>query len=279
MTARRFLPVSVAFSVGLLLTNIAFAYSMLQIYHASRIIVLPLTIGLSYIFLKRTETITTLSAAITVSLALLMVSLRPNMRFSSEGFVAGLFSNLFIALYPILLTKTLAALRVSPAHPEPLNFTYPSDSNHPQRSIWMTASYTNIISAIFFIFLTIVTGELGGIMRNCYFLDVLYFWLLMTAGALLSTLTYLLGIILINLTSPTTFIFCMYPRAAALALPLARFRFPVWSWVGVAMVYGCAVWYVVGKAEEIGGLSGPNREVEWEVSEELVTSEEEDSRV
>src|SRR5690606_27149016 len=222
-------------------------------YNASRTLTLPLTIGLSTIFLKTSESIPTLSASITISLSLVMSSIRPHIRFTPEGFVAGFFSALFSALFPILLAKTLAALKSSPHVIDALTFTYPGDTNHPQPHVWTTLYNITLLSTLFLFPWTLISGEVSGIIRNCYFLDVPFFYFMLLLSSLFFFLALVFSLLLITTTSSVTYAFAGYPVAVSLALMLAKFRVPAWCTVGGAMVWGCVGWYIAGKKTEGAG--------------------------
>ncbi|RPA80786.1 hypothetical protein BJ508DRAFT_362438 [Ascobolus immersus RN42] len=268
--AKRILPLAGVFAMKILLSNMSFAYALFPIYNASRVLSLPLCLILSHLLQRRTHTVQTLSSSITVSMSLLMVSITPRTRFTPEGFLSGLASSLFVALFPVLLSTTLSSLYTSPPtgtslqtqQQYSLHSIYPTDSNHPNRPFWSLLHYTTILALLILLPFPFISGEVASIYRNCYFLDVPFFYLLLLGSGAASVFTFVLGALVVQSASPTAMVFATYPRAATQALVLAGGRLPVWSWVGVVMCWACGGWYVLGDYLEDGeGSGGEGRDI------------------
>lgn len=190
--------------------------------------------------------VTTLSSCITMTLSLTMASLRPGTRFAIEGFIAGLFSTIFVAAYPILLSHTYTSFFAHVA----ASSSGSSDGKDVNRTSWKLLHYTNIISIMLVFPWLILSGELRDISRNCYFLDVAFFWLMMLGAGAAAFGTFVAGFLLTRATTPLTVIVSTYPRSALQSVLIVGLKLPTWSWVGVAMCWGSSVWYAVGRRRE-----------------------------
>ena len=147
-------------------------------------------------------------------LSLGAASLRPGTRFAVEGFLAGIFSTIFAAAYPIALSKThrafvenatsLRAILDGDAlsnKPAPANGVRLSgDGKDETRAAWKLLHYVNIISMVIVLFFALVSGEIRDISRNCYFLDVAFFWLMMLGAGAAAWATFVTGFLLVRVS-------------------------------------------------------------------------------
>jgi hypothetical protein len=179
-----------------------------------------------------------------------------------ESIVAGVFSTLFVALYPILLLrvhKQLSARQTPTPHDNMTGYSPsrgaqgghpPSSTKEDTRAYWQLLHYTSILSLAILTPLLLISGELSNILHNCYFLDVPWFWFLTFLGGLASWAVFSTTLALVRATSPLTANFVGVPRAAAQMVVLERFRLPVHAWVGVALCWVGSVWYAWVRREE-----------------------------
>jgi hypothetical protein len=147
-------------------------------------------------------------------LSLGAASIRPGTRFAVEGFLAGLFSTIFVAAYPILLSKTHRAFVENPTSlmgilngdalsnrstiaQGPL---MSGDGKDETRAAWKLLHYVNVISMAFVFFCALVSGEIKDISRNCYFLDVAFFWLMMLGAGAAAWATFVMGFLLVRVS-------------------------------------------------------------------------------
>jgi hypothetical protein len=237
--ARLVLPLAVVYSLKIMLSNLSFAYTQLQIYQVSRVLSLFWALILTHFF-HRTQSlsVTTLSSCITMFLSLTVVSLRPGTRFAIEGFIAGVFSTFFVAAYPLLLSRTYK--------------TFTAEFPDVTRAAWKLLHYTNVLAVVFLFPCALISGELRDISRNCYFLDVAFFWLMILGAGAAAAATFVFGFLLVVATTPLTMVVTTYPRSALQTVLLMGFKLPTWSWVGVLMCWGSSVWYAVGRRRECG---------------------------
>ncbi|KAA8911079.1 hypothetical protein FN846DRAFT_463976 [Sphaerosporella brunnea] len=262
--ARLVLPLAVVYSLKIMLSNLSFAYTQLQIYQISRVLSLVWALILTHFF-QRTQSlsVTTLSSCITMLLSLTVVSVRPGTRFAIEGFIAGFFSTFFVAAYPLVLSHTYKAfsarhnLDAAAANIFSTDLSgdgplLSGDGKDQTRAAWKLLHYTNFLSVFFLLFCALVSGELRDISRNCYFLDVAFFWLMILGAGAAAWATFVAGFLLVCASSPLTMVVATYPRSALQTVLLMGFKLPTWSWVGVLMCWGSSVWYVVGRRRECG---------------------------
>ncbi|KAF8246732.1 hypothetical protein K440DRAFT_585327 [Wilcoxina mikolae CBS 423.85] len=264
--ARIVLPIAVVYSLKIMLSNLAFAYTQIQIYQVSRVSSLIWALGLTHLFHRsQSLTVTTLSSCITMTLSLIMASLRPGSRFAIEGFVAGLFSTFFVAAYPILLSRTYKAFAQFCSNSSGVfsgdllgvdgtdgGVLLSGDGKDGTRAAWKLLHYINFLSILFILPCVIISGELQNIGRNCYFLDVAFFWLMMFGAGAAAGATFVSGFLLVSASTPLTMVVTTYPRSALQTVLLIGFKMPTWSWVGVLMCWGSSVWYLVGRRKECG---------------------------
>ncbi|TGZ79544.1 hypothetical protein EX30DRAFT_365092 [Ascodesmis nigricans] len=251
--AKPILPLAVIYSLKIMLTNISFGYTQLQIYQSSRVPALIMCLLLThYLCRNQSLTITTLSSCIVMVLSLTMVSLRPGIRFAIEGFLSGLFSNLFVAAYPIFLARTWKIFNqcnnstVSDFH------SAGNTTQEEARSAWKLLHYVNFMAILIVFPFVLLSGEMRDISRNCYILDVAFFWLMLVGAGAAAWATFVSGFLLVRATTPLTMVVTTYPRSALQTMLLVGFKLPTWSWVGVLTCWGSSVWYLLGRRRECG---------------------------
>lgn len=270
-TALQVLPLSIIFVVKLILSNISFAYSPLPLYTICRIGVLPFTLIFTSAFARTTHSIPTLSAALTAWLNLLIASIRTRSLVSWEAIVAGVFSMLFVALYPVLLERTHKLLLASQIRPGDVfttfsptrtgpATTYESGNKQSTRAYYQLLHYNSVISLVLLFPLVFISGESVRISRNCYFLDVFWFWFMCACGGYCAFAVYISTPAFIRTTSALTVVFTGVPRAAVQIMIFSNFRLPVHSWVGVALCWFGSGWYALVRREE--GRLGEKRRLE-----------------
>jgi hypothetical protein len=216
--------------------------------------------------------VSTLSSTLIAWLNLLVASIRTRgTHVTWEAIVAGIFSTLFTSLYPILLERThrqlvaaqLAAGDVltgfaradsSPAAARE------SGSKQSTRAYYQTLHYASLLALLLLAPMVAVSGELPRIARNCYFLDVVWFWAVCAAGGLAAFAVFASGLALVRATSALTMNFLAVPKAAVLMVLFSGARLPVYSWVGVALCWAGSGWYVMVRREE--GRRGEKRRLE-----------------
>lgn len=247
------------------------SYAALPLYSLIRIGIVPLTFILTGTLLRTNHSISTLSSALTAWLNLLIASIRTSSRVTWESIVAGIFSTLFASLYPILLDRThkqLTAAQVpqgdvltsfSPAHPGSSAIDA-SGSKQETRAYYQTLHYTSVLSLSLLTPMVLISGELPNIFRNCYFLDVPWFWFISLCAGFASWAVFVTTLALVRATSPLTASFVGVPRAATQMVILAGGRLPVHSWVGVVLCWLGSAWFVGVRREE--GRRGEKRRLE-----------------
>lgn len=201
-------------------------------------------------------------------LNLLMASIRPGSRVTWESIVAGAFSSLFVALYPIVLLRAYRHL-LTDLVPEGALLSVVDEDNlgsgggsggaaqpstkESTRAYWRVLHYTSLLSMALLAPLVLASGELQHIRRNCYFLDVPWFWFLMACGGVGSWAVFSSFLLLVQATSPLTATFVAVPRSAFQLAVLSKFRMPVHSWVGVSLCWASCLWYVWVRRSEVWG--------------------------
>ena len=217
-------------------------------YMLARIAVVPLSLLLTAVLLRQSHSIQTLSSSLIAMLNLLMATISPG-RVTWESIVAGVFSSLFVALYPIVLLRAYRQL-VSDLVPQgDLLGASDDDANagtkEETRAYWRILHYTSLLSIAVLVPIVLISGEVQQLRRNCYFLDVPWFWFLMLCGGIGSWAVFSSFLLLIKATSPLTATFVSIPRSAFQLMVLSRFSMQAHSWVGVSLCWASCVWYLL----------------------------------
>lgn len=258
-TALAVLPLAITFSGKVLLSNISFAYAAYPLFTLCRIGILPATLLLTSVLTRHTHSVATLSSALTAWLNLLVASIESRPHVTWEAIVAGIFSILFTSLYPILLTKTHKQLIASQVqngdvltsfHPTSSSSAVESGSKQSTRAYYQLLHYTSLLSLTVLAPCVLASGEMPRIFRNCYFLDVLWFWFICMIGGLAAFSVFATSLAYVRATSPLTSVFVSIPRAAVQIVLFSNARLPVHSWVGVALCWVGSAWYALVRREE-----------------------------
>lgn len=252
------LPVAVIFVAKVCLSNLSFAYVQIQVYTLARIGIVPLSLLFTYFLGQTQHSVSTISAALTATLTLLVAIARASSRAPWEGIVAGLFSTIFVALYPVQLQRTYKSLVAQLVPQGDLLGTFPSSngptdfsgSKEETRAYWRLLHYTSILSILLFTPIVILSGELIDIYRNCYILDVFFHWLMVVCGGLGSWAVFWSTMALTRATSPLTTTFLFIPRAAFLMPIMNGWKMPAYSWVGFVMCWASCAWFMRARRKE-----------------------------
>ncbi|KAI4718427.1 hypothetical protein E4T48_05302 [Aureobasidium sp. EXF-10727] len=262
-TAKHVFPVAVVFLAKTVLSNISFAYAVMPMYMISRIAVIPLTLIFTAILLRQQHTIQTMSAAMIATLNLLMTSVRSGERDPWESVVAGISSSLFVALYPILLLRGYRHLvsdlipqgdRLSTASPQTAFVN--TGTKEETRAYWRVLHYTSSLTITLLIPFVLLSGELPRISRNCYFLDVPWFWFLMSCASLGGFGVFCSFLLLVKATDPVSANFVSVPRSVFQIVVLSKFKMPAHSWVGAGLCVLSCFWYCVARVRDGRGRGG-----------------------
>lgn len=248
---------------------------VIPVYTTSRVAIIPLSLLLTAFLTRTSHSVGTLSSALSATFNLLMASIRPGVRVTWEGVVTGVFSSLFVALYPIVLLRTyrtLASFMVPQGDlltgyvEDPVDTSNPSDSfctatadsepfsgsvgtREGTRAYYLTIHYTSVLSIILLAPVVLLSGEISNIQHNCYFLDVPWFWFLVLSGSFFAFTVFLPFLLLVKATSPMAATFVCIPRQALQVVILGG-KMPVHAWVGAALCWATSVWFAgVRRAE------------------------------
>jgi len=224
-------------------------------YQVARIGVIPLALILSTILQKDSYSVSTLSSALVAALNLFFASLRSNVRVTWESILAGVFSSLFSALYPILLLRTYRTL-VSGLIPQGDVLTgYPSTADDCQsnreetRAYYRTLHYTSLLSLIILTPVVLVSGEVGYVFHNLPYLDVTFFWFMIWCGAIGSFSVFASTLLLVKATSPLTVTFITIPRSAFQLVMLGG-KMTTHGWAAIILCWISSLWFLVARRDE-----------------------------
>jgi len=253
--AKQALPLAVVYAVKVLLSNFSFAYAPLPTYQVARIGITPLALIFSCFLQKESFSGGTLSSALIATLNLFFASYRSNVRVTWESVVAGVFSSIFVALYPILLLRTYRLMVAGLIPQGDLLSSYPSSveeaSNKEEtRAFYRTLHYTSLITLMLLTPIVLISGELPHIYRNIPFLDVPFFWAMMLFGGMGSWAVFSGTLLLVKATSPLTATFVNVPRSAFQLVAINLFRVPSQSWVGVILCWISSLWFLLARRDE-----------------------------
>ncbi|CZS96927.1 hypothetical protein WAI453_010244 [Rhynchosporium graminicola] len=249
------IPCAIIFVLKVSLSNLSFAYAQLPIYILARIAIVPLSLIFTYFLSQTPHSVSTISAALTATLTLLIATIRPNVRVTWDAIVCGILSSVFVALYPVQLQRTYKTLVAQLIPQGDLLGTFPasssstdySGSKEESRAYWLLLHHLSLLSILIFLPIVILSGEPVLIWRNCYFLDVFFHWLMIICGGIGSWAVFWSTIALTRATSPLTSTFLFLPRAAFLLPIMASFRMPAYSWIGIGMCWVSCGWFLLGR--------------------------------
>ncbi|KAJ4295117.1 hypothetical protein N0V90_007127 [Kalmusia sp. IMI 367209] len=254
--AKQVLPLAIIFCFKVLLSNISFAYAPLPVYQLARIPVVPFSLIFSCVIQKENHSASTLSSALIATLFLSFASYRSHQRVTPDSIVAGVFSSLFVALYPIFLLRTYRT-QVANLVPQGDVLTgYPSSaddsaSNREEtRAYYRVLHYTSLLSIMLLTPIVLFSGGIGKIVHNLPFLDLPFFWLMIWCGALGSFAVFASTLLLVKATSPLTATFIAVPRTAFQLVMLSAFKMPSHSWTGVVLCWISCVWFLGARRDE-----------------------------
>ncbi|KAI4709181.1 hypothetical protein J4E89_005929 [Alternaria sp. Ai002NY15] len=253
--AKQVLPLAVVFVVKVLLSNFSFAYAPLPVYQLARIGITPLAIIFACVLQKENVNGSTLSSALVATLNLFFASYRSNVRVTWESVVAGVFSSIFVALYPILLLRTYRKIVAGLVPAGDVLTGYPSGSEEPgnreeTRAFYRTLHYTSLVSLMLLTPIVILSGEVPHIYHNIPFLDVPFFWAMMLFGGMGSWAVFSGTLLLVKATSPLTATFVAVPRSAFQLVAITLFKGPAQTWIGVILCWISSLWFLVARRDE-----------------------------
>ncbi|KAM3066940.1 hypothetical protein ACMFMF_009990 [Clarireedia jacksonii] len=257
--ARTVFPLAVIFVVKLILSNLSFAYAQLPIYIMARLGIVPFSLLFSALLGQQKLSAGTISAALTATIMLLLGTMKTNIRAPWESIVAGVFSSIFVALFPVQIQRTYKSLVAQLVPQGELIGTFASSSNassdlsgsrEENRAYWRLLHYTSLLSIIIFIPILLLSGEVGHIARHCYFLDVFWHWLMVLCGGTGSWAVFWSTVALTRATSPITTSFLFIPRAAFMLPIMAGFKMPAYSFIGIGMCWASCAWFMMSRRKE-----------------------------
>jgi hypothetical protein len=257
--AKTVLPCAVIFVAKVFLSNLSFAYARLQIYVLARIGIVPLALFFTYFLGGTQHSVSTVSSALTAAITLAVATIpQSSIPVTWESVLAGVFSSIFVALYPVQLQRTYKSLVASLVPQGNLLGTFPSSNTSTDfsgfreetRAYWLLLHYTSLLSILVFTPIVILSGELAIIWRNCYTLDIFFHWLMVLCGGTGSWAVFWATLALTRATSPLTTAFLFVPRAAFLLPVIAKFRMPAYTWIGIVMCWASCVWFLIARRKE-----------------------------
>ncbi|TVY62800.1 GDP-fucose transporter [Lachnellula suecica] len=255
---KQVLPVAIIFVAKVCLSNLSFTWAELPIYTLARIGIVPFSLLFTAVLTGASHSVATLSSTLTATLTLLVATSRAHGRVAWESIVAGVFSSIFVALYPVQLQRTYKSLVASLVPQGELIGSFPSSaapadysgSREEARAYWRLLHYTSLLSILILTPIVFLSGEITDISRNCYILDVFFHWLMVVCGGLGSWAVFFCTIALTRATSPLTTSFLFVPRAAFLLPIMAGFKMPSYSWIGIGMCWASCAWFLRARRRE-----------------------------
>jgi hypothetical protein len=196
-----------------------------------------------------------LSSALVATLNLFFASYRSNVRVTWESVVAGVFSSIFVALYPIQLLRTYRIILAGLVPQGDALTGWPtgaeeSGNREETRAFYRTLHYTSVISLMILTPIIILSGEVSHIYHNIPFLDVPFFLAMMLFGGMGSWAVFSSTLLLVKATSPLTATFVSVPRSAFQLVAISLFKVPAPTWIGVILCWISSLWFLVARRNE-----------------------------
>ena len=169
--------------------------------------------------------------------------------------MAGVFSSLFVALYPILLLRTYRTLVAGLVPQGDVLTGYPATAEdagnrEETRAYYRTLHYTSLLSLMILTPIVLLFGDVGHIYHNIPFLDVPFFWAMMIFGGMGSWAVFSSTLLMVKATSPLTTTFIAVPRTAFQLAVINLLKISAPSWVGVILCWISSVWFLVARRDE-----------------------------
>lgn len=235
-----------------------YSYGVINLYTISRIGNVPLTLVLTSFLTRTSHSTSTLSSALIVALNLFVACFQRSTRITWESILSGIFSTLFVSLYPIILLRTHRQLTACQVPQSDLLNGAVSQPDQDQQfgskeassAYWQLLHYTSFLSIAVVTPLVLISGELSNIVRNCYFLDVPWFWFLICCSSLAAWAVFTSTLALARATSPLTVNFLGLPRGAVQLTILNHGKMMPHAWVGVSLCWAGSILYTLVRREE-----------------------------
>ncbi|KAI9742986.1 MAG: hypothetical protein M1818_003281 [Claussenomyces sp. TS43310] len=248
---RQMLPLAIVYTLKVLFSTMCLAYTQYSMYVQCRIAIVPLSLLFTTYICRTSHSIPVLSATLTATLTLMVATHRANVRVAWDAIVAGIASSICVALYPVLLQKTFTS-QVAALMPQAdllsdrqgESSADASGSKEEARASWSILHYVSLISIMIYIPILILSGEIGNISRNCYFLDSSFLWLILMSQGIVSWGLFFGTFLLARATSPLTTTFTLIPQVAFLYPFVSNSKVPAYSWIGIAMCWASIAWFV-----------------------------------
>lgn len=249
--ARQLLPVTIVFVLKVLFSTLCLGYTQYSRYVQCRIAIVPLSILFSTYVNRSAQSIPVLSATLTATFTLLIATHKSNIRVTWDAVAVGIASSVCVALYPVMLQKAYKA-QVAALSPQAdllsdrqgESATDASGTKEEARASWRVMHYISLMSILIYVPILLISGEIGNIWRNCYFLDAFFHWFMMVCQGLGAWAVFLGTFAMTRATSPLTTTFLFIPRVAFLYPLMCKMHLSAHSWIGVAMCWASVLWFV-----------------------------------
>ncbi|KAG0231384.1 hypothetical protein BGW42_000280 [Actinomortierella wolfii] len=180
--ARKIAPLSIIYVLMLTLNNLCLQLVEVTFYQVARSLSIFFNILFTFTILKQSTSGPAMLACFIVVMGFVVGSYG-EANFSWSGLIAGVGSSIFVALYGIYVKKTL---------------------NLVENNQWRLLHYNTALSIVFLLPIVFLSGEVGDILANVYFLDDLTFWFLMTITGVAGFLINISMFLQIKYTTPLT---------------------------------------------------------------------------
>lgn len=195
-----------------------------------------------------------------------MASIWPNQRSTWESIVAGVFSTLFVSFYPILLLQAYNRIKSELPRQKAGDDIIVSDDpytadtaaliestrqqENATRAYYTTLHYTSLLSITFLAPIVLLSGEPFSILRNCYFLDVPFFWFVLFSSGFFSFAIFIMSLLVVEIMSPVASVMTAVPRQALQLVVFKSGRVPVHVWVGASLCWASSLWFAGARWDE-----------------------------
>ena len=232
------------------------SHSTLPTYTLSRIATVPLTLLFATMLANTAHSVQTLASAILATVALIFAVV-PLPNIANRGpIIAGVFSSLLTAIYPIILLRAYKQL-VSDLVPQGDALVYTKGNTYPistgtkeeTRAYWRILHYTSLISIVSLLPLVLFSGEVWQISKECHALSEPGFWILMLWGGALSWAVLSTTLLLVKATSPLTANFVSLPRNALQLTLLRHSSMSSMNWAGAVLCWASSTWYLLERSK------------------------------
>jgi hypothetical protein len=243
------LALAISIAAAAVLSVYTLSFVPLEIFIFWRSLIIPVAVFVTrYLVAKEAVTSKAIFPAAMLCLGIPMAAYRPNLPQSPNARWTAVFSSLLAAIWPFQLDRVLRSpgerfeTRYQRIGGEVGSNANKSASSDNQKSLhWL--QNTVLLAVVVLTPFLLLSGELGHISRNCYFMKVPNFWVFLLSGAAFRSIMLISSAFFIKSTSALNFIILMVLIEVSQVVPLTYSKLLSSQWLALALCFLAGVWF------------------------------------